>query len=70
MLWINDEEADKSVIEDGDLVEVSNHCYSEQIRANVTGHMPPEAVFLVHGFGQRKAMTHKVDIFIPRSDRQ
>ena len=53
VLWINDVEAEKLNIADNDLVEVSNNGYAEQIRAKVTRHIHPEAVFLVHGFGHQ-----------------
>jgi thiosulfate reductase/polysulfide reductase chain A len=53
VLWINDKEAKKQGIENNDLVEVSNNGHSERIRAKVTEHIHPEAVFVVHGFGHR-----------------
>jgi thiosulfate reductase/polysulfide reductase chain A len=53
VLWINDQEARRLGIEDNDLVEVSNNGYTEQIRAKVTAHIHPEAVFVVHGFGHQ-----------------
>jgi thiosulfate reductase/polysulfide reductase chain A len=53
VLWINDREAGALGIEDNDLVEVSNNGYSEQVRAKVTEHIHPDAVFVVHGFGHR-----------------
>jgi thiosulfate reductase/polysulfide reductase chain A len=53
VLWINDEEAKKLDIKNNDLVDVSNNGYTEQIRARVTEHIHPEAVFVVHGFGHR-----------------
>ncbi len=51
VLWINTGEAGKLGIEDGDLVEVGKNGYAETIRAKVTDHIHPEAVFVVHGFG-------------------
>jgi thiosulfate reductase/polysulfide reductase chain A len=53
VLWINDREARELGIDDHDLVEISNNGYTEQIRAKVTEHIHPEAVFVVHGFGHR-----------------
>jgi thiosulfate reductase/polysulfide reductase chain A len=53
VLWINDREAGKLNIADNDIVEVSNNGYTEKIRAKVTDHIHPEAVFLVHGFGHQ-----------------
>jgi thiosulfate reductase/polysulfide reductase chain A len=53
VLWINDQEAMKLDIKDNDLVEVTNNGYTEQIRARVTEHIHPEAVFVVHGFGHQ-----------------
>jgi thiosulfate reductase/polysulfide reductase chain A len=53
VLWINDKEAKKLDIQDNDLVEVSNNGYTEQIRAKVTEHIHPEAVFVIHGFGHQ-----------------
>ena len=52
-LWINDQEAMKLGITDGDLVAVANNGYTETIRAKVTDQIHPEAVFVVHGFGHR-----------------
>ncbi len=51
VLWINTGEAKKLGIGDGDLVEVSQNGYSETIRAKVTDHIHPEAIFVIHGFG-------------------
>jgi len=53
VLWINDKEAGKLNIKDNELVEVSNNGYSETVRAKVTEHIHPEAVFVVHGFGHQ-----------------
>lgn len=50
-LWINDAEAAKLGIKDGDLAEVSSEEYTGTIRAKVTPFMHPEAVFMLHGFG-------------------
>ncbi len=50
-LWINDGEATKLGIKDGDTVEVSADEYAGRIRARVTPYIHPEAVFMLHGFG-------------------
>ncbi|MCX8027415.1 MAG: molybdopterin-dependent oxidoreductase [Thermodesulfovibrionales bacterium] len=50
-LWINDKEAEKLGIKNGDKVEVSTDGYSGVIKAFVTPHIHPEAVFMYHGFG-------------------
>lgn len=50
-LWINDEEAEGLGIKDGDMVEVGSDGYSGKIRARVTPLIHPEAVFMLHGFG-------------------
>ncbi len=50
-LWINDGEAEKLGIKNGDDVEVSTEGYSGKIRAYVTAYIHPEAVFMLHGFG-------------------
>ncbi len=50
-LWLNDKEAAKLGIADGETVEVSTDDYSGKIRAKVTPFIHPEAVFMVHGFG-------------------
>ena len=52
-LWINTAEAQKLNISDKDIVTVSQNGYSETIRAQVTDHIHPEAVFVIHGFGHR-----------------
>lgn len=51
VLWINDEEADALGIKDRDMVEVIADGYSGKIRAKVTPFIHPEAVFMLHGFG-------------------
>ncbi len=53
VLWINSEAAGELKIADGELVTVCQNCYCENIRAKVTPHIHPEAVFVVHGFGHR-----------------
>ena len=53
VLWINDKEADKLGIAQGDLLNVSQNGYTESIRANVTPIIHPEAVFVLHGFGHQ-----------------
>lgn len=50
-VWINDAEAAKLGIKDGDMVDVSNEEYTGIIRAKVTPFIHPEAVFMLHGFG-------------------
>ena len=50
-LWINTDEAAKLSIKNGDMVEVSAEGYSGNIRAYVTPYIHPEAVFMLHGFG-------------------
>ncbi|MEW6698130.1 MAG: molybdopterin-dependent oxidoreductase [Bacillota bacterium] len=53
LLWINIKEAEKLGIKDGQMVEVSSGRGKETIRAFVTEHIHPEAVFMLHGFGRR-----------------
>ncbi|MFO7931382.1 MAG: molybdopterin dinucleotide binding domain-containing protein, partial [Desulfosalsimonas sp.] len=53
VLWINKEPAEKLGISDGDLVNVSQNGYTEQIKAKVTEFIHPEAIFVIHGFGHR-----------------
>jgi thiosulfate reductase/polysulfide reductase chain A len=50
-LWINEKEAEKLGIKNGDTVEVSIDDYKGFIRAYVTPYIHPEAVFMYHGFG-------------------
>lgn len=50
-LWINTEEARKLGIGDGDEVEVSAEGVTERIKAKLTDFIHPEAVFMLHGFG-------------------
>jgi thiosulfate reductase/polysulfide reductase chain A len=52
-LWINSREAQKLGVKDGDWVETASAQGKEFIRALVTGHIHPEAVFMLHGFGRR-----------------
>ncbi|MFZ5811319.1 MAG: molybdopterin-dependent oxidoreductase [Thermodesulfobacteriota bacterium] len=51
LLWINEAEAKKLGIADGEYVEVSAPGHGGRIKAFVTPFMHPEAVFMVHGFG-------------------
>lgn len=51
VLWINEKEAEELGIKNGDVVEVSSNGYSGKIKAYVTPFIHPEAVFMVHGFG-------------------
>lgn len=50
-LWINDEAAERLGIDNGSTVVVSADGYSGTIRAKVTPYIHPEAVFMLHGFG-------------------
>lgn len=50
-LWLNTDEALKIGVGDGDYVKVSVEGYSGIIRAYVTPYIHPEAVFMLHGFG-------------------
>ncbi len=50
-LWINTGEAKKLGINEGDLVEVSSDGVTQKIKAKLTDHIHPEAVFMIHGFG-------------------
>lgn len=52
-LWINKWKAEELGIKDGDWVEVSSKVGKERIKAFVTELIHPEAVFMLHGFGQR-----------------
>ncbi|MHB8842590.1 MAG: molybdopterin-dependent oxidoreductase [Candidatus Aquicultor sp.] len=52
-LWINTQAAQRSGIQDGDLVEVASSQGKERIKALVTDYIHPEAVFMLHGFGRR-----------------
>ncbi|WDP90933.1 MAG: molybdopterin-dependent oxidoreductase [Desulfobacter sp.] len=52
-LWINTGEAEKLGISDGDVVTVGQNGYTETIKAKVTDHIHPDAVFVIHGFGHR-----------------
>ncbi|HCY88074.1 MAG TPA: thiosulfate reductase, partial [Desulfobacteraceae bacterium] len=52
-LWINTAKADELGIKDGDIVTVGQDGYTETIRAQVTDHIHPDAVFVIHGFGHR-----------------
>lgn len=51
-LWTNEQEAKDLGIKEGDMVEVAaSDGYTGKIRARVTPHIHPEAVFMLHGFG-------------------
>ncbi len=52
-LWINSGAAAKLGISDGDVVTVGQNGYTESIKAKVTDHIHPDAVFVIHGFGHR-----------------
>jgi thiosulfate reductase/polysulfide reductase chain A len=51
VLWMNTEIAQEMKIEDGSMVEISNHNHSGRMRAKLTELIHPDAVFMVHGFG-------------------
>lgn len=50
-VWINSEKAESLGISNGDLVRVSSNGYGGEIKAKVTPFIHPEAVFMLHGFG-------------------
>ena len=50
-LWLNSGEAIKLGIKDGDKVEICADGYTGIIKAHVTPFIHPEAVFMLHGFG-------------------
>jgi thiosulfate reductase / polysulfide reductase chain A len=50
-VWINREAAEKLGIKNGAMVEVGSAGYSGKIKAKVTPFIHPEAVFMLHGFG-------------------
>lgn len=51
VLWINDKEAGKLGISNGDIVEVFSDYGAGNIKAFVTNLIHPEAAFMLHGFG-------------------
>jgi thiosulfate reductase/polysulfide reductase chain A len=51
-LWINTGEAKKLGISTGDLVHVSSCGVTQTIKASVTDHIHPEAVYTLHGYGR------------------
>lgn len=53
VLWINNSEAKKLGVKDGQMVEVSSSRGKDTIRAYVTDLIHPEAVFMLHGFGRQ-----------------
>ncbi|WP_027717744.1 molybdopterin-dependent oxidoreductase [Desulfovirgula thermocuniculi] len=53
VIWINDRQAEKLGIKDGQMVEVISSRGREVTRAYVTNLIHPEAVFMLHGFGRR-----------------
>ncbi|MBS3732412.1 MAG: molybdopterin-dependent oxidoreductase [Desulfobacterales bacterium] len=53
VLWINTKPAEKLGIADGDLVNVTQEGYTEQIHARVTEFIHPDAIFVIHGFGHQ-----------------
>ena len=52
-LWINTDAAKKMGIANGDRVEIANGDTRGTIEAKVTDFIHPEAVFMLHGFGQK-----------------
>jgi thiosulfate reductase/polysulfide reductase chain A len=54
-LWINEQEASKMGVSNGDRVQVtsSDGSHSGTINAYVTEFIHPESVFMVHGFGRK-----------------
>ncbi len=50
-VWINKEAAEKLGIKNGAMVEIGSSGYSGKIKAKVTPFIHPEAVFMLHGFG-------------------
>jgi thiosulfate reductase/polysulfide reductase chain A len=50
-LWINTDEAQSLGIKDGSLVEISSQGVKERLTAYVTDFIHPEAVYMLHGFG-------------------
>jgi thiosulfate reductase/polysulfide reductase chain A len=52
-LWINDKQAEKHGIKDGDWVKISSKVGKGEMRAKVTDLIHPEAVFMLHGFGHQ-----------------
>jgi thiosulfate reductase/polysulfide reductase chain A len=51
VLWINREKAEALKIAEGEVVEVSSNGHRGRMKAKVTDHIHPDAVFMVHGFG-------------------
>ena len=51
VLWLNDEEAENLGIKDGGMAMVSADGYSGTIKVKATPFIHPEAVFMLHGFG-------------------
>ena len=50
-VWINKDAAENLGIKDGAMVEIGASGYSGKIKAKVTPYIHPEAVFMLHGFG-------------------
>ncbi len=59
LLWINSARAAQLGIKNGDLVTVTSRQGSGQIRAFLTEHIHPEAVFMVHGFGHEAKLASR-----------
>jgi thiosulfate reductase/polysulfide reductase chain A len=51
VLWINDKEAEKLGITDGEMVRISSKVGEGEMKAKVTDLIHGEAVFMLHGFG-------------------
>ncbi len=51
-LWINTGEAERLGVATGDTVEVSVKGVTQEVKASVTDHIHPEAVFTLHGYGR------------------
>jgi thiosulfate reductase/polysulfide reductase chain A len=51
-LWINTKSAERLGVKNGAYVEISSPVASARIKAKVTDHIHPEAVFMLHGFGK------------------
>lgn len=52
-LWINTVKAAELGIKDGEMVTIASKIADGKIKAFVTDHIHPEAVFMLHGFGHR-----------------
>jgi len=57
-LWLNTRAAQKLGIADGDLVRVSSTVGSQELRAEVTDNIRPDAVYMLSGFNTLSTMQH------------